>query len=166
MTVPLELRLISTADGPRLTFTPAKELAKLRAKTHRVKAGTLTPASSNPLAQVNAELVELRAEFTPAAGSEVSFNVRGCAIAYNAKSQELTVNGHRAPAPLRNGKQRLTIYCDRTGLEVFASDGLCYIPMPLQPKVSDLTLGAAVTSGEVKLSKLEAYELKSAWPTR
>ena len=33
MTVPLELQLISTADGPRLTFTPVKELAQLRAKT-------------------------------------------------------------------------------------------------------------------------------------
>lgn len=166
MTVPLELQLVSTADGPRLTFTPVKELAKLRAKTHRLKVGTLTPVSPNPLAQVNAELVELRAEFTPADGSEVTFKVRGCVIAYNAKSQELTVNGHRASAPLRNGKQLLTIYFDRTGLEVFASDGLCYVPMPFQPTATDLTLGATVTSGEVKFGQLEAYELKSAWPTR
>ncbi len=166
MTVPLELQLISTADGPRLTFTPVKELAKLRAKTHRIKAGTLTPTSPNPLAKVNAELVELRAEFTPTADSEVTFNVRGCAITYDAKKQELTVNGHRAPAPLRNGKQRLTIYCDRTGLEVFASDGLCYVPMPFQPKATDFTLGAAVKSGAVKFSKLDAYELKSAWTSK
>lgn len=166
MTVPLELQLISTADGPRMTFTPVKELAKLRAKTHRVRAGTLTPTSPDSLAKVNAELVELRAEFTPAADSEVTFNVRGCAITYDAKKQELTVNGHRAPAPLRNGKQRLTIYCDRTGVEVFASDGLCYVPMPFQPKAADLTLGAAVKSGTVKFSKLEAYELKSAWLTK
>jgi sucrose-6-phosphate hydrolase SacC (GH32 family) len=166
MTVPLELQLISTADGPRLTFTPVKELAKLRTKTHRVKAGTLTPTSPNPLAQVNAELVELCAVFTPTDGSEVTFNVRGCTIAYDATKQELTVNGHRAPAPLRNGKQRLTIYCDRTGLEVFASDGLCYVPMPFQPKAADLTIGATVTGGPVKFTKLEAYELKSAWLTK
>lgn len=166
MTVPLELQLISTPDGPRLTFTPVKELAKLRTKTHRVKAGTLTPRSPNPLAQVNAELVELRAEFTPTDGSEVTFNVRGCTIAYDATKQELTVNGHRAPAPLRNGKQRLTIYCDRTGLEMFASDGLCYVPMPFQPNAADLTIGATVTGGPVKFTKLEAYELKSAWLTK
>jgi hypothetical protein len=110
--------------------------------------------------------VELRAEFTPTDGSEVTFNVRGCTIAYDATKQELTVNGHRAPAPLRNGKQRLTIYCDRTGLEVFASDGLCYVPMPFQPKAADLTIGATVTGGPVKFTKLEAYELKSAWLTK
>lgn len=166
MTVPLELQLISTADGPRLTFTPVKELAKLRAKTHHVKAGTLTPATANPLAKVNAELVELRAEFTPAADSEITFNVRGASISYDSKKQELTVNGHRAPAPLRNGKQRLTIYCDRTGLEVFASDGLCYVPMPFQPKAGDLALAASVKNGDVKFGKLEVYELKSAWQAR
>ncbi|MBL9166255.1 MAG: glycoside hydrolase family 32 protein [Verrucomicrobiales bacterium] len=166
MTVPLELQLLSTADGPRLTFTPVKELAKLRAKTHRVKAGTLTSASPNPLAPVNAELVELRAEFTPADGSEVTFNVRGCVISYDATKQELTVNGHRTPAPLRGSEQRLTIYCDRTGLEVFASDGLCYVPMPFQPKPADRTLSVGVQSGAVKFSKLEAYDLKSAWKSK
>lgn len=166
MTIPLELKLVSTVDGPRMTFTPVNELTALRAKAHRLKAGTLTPGSANPLARVSAELVELRTEFTPVEGSEVTFNVRGCAIAYDAKKQELSVNGHRAPAPLQKGKQRLIIYCDRTGLEVFASDGLCYVPMPFQPKATDLELSAAVKSGSAKFSKMEAYELKSAWQTR
>ncbi len=166
MTVPLELKLVSTPEGPRMTFTPVSELTKLRAKAYRVNAGTLTPASANPLARVATELVELRTEFTPAEGSEITFNVRGCAITYDAKTQELIVNGHRAPAPLQKGKQRLTIYCDRTGLEVFASDGLCYVPMPFQPNAADLTLGASVKSGAANFSKLDAYELKSAWQTK
>jgi fructan beta-fructosidase len=166
MTVPLELQLLSTVDGPRLAFTPVKELAKLRAKTHRVKAGTLTSTSANPLAKVNAELVELRAEFTPTADSEVTFNVRGCAITYDAKKQELTVNGHRAPAPLRNGEQRLTIYCDRTGLEVFASDGLCYVPMPFQPKAGDHALLLQTKGGSAKITAMQVHELRSAWRTK
>ena len=166
MTVPLDLNLVSTADGPRLTFTPVKELAKLRAKTHRVKAGTLTPASANPLGKAGGELLELRAEFTPEDAGEVVFNVRGATIAYDAKKQELLVNGHRAPAPLRDGRQRLTIYCDRTGLEVFASDGLTYVPMPFQPKPEDQAITLSAKTGAAKFSKLEAYELKSAWPQR
>lgn len=166
MTVPLELQLLSTAEGPRLTFTPVRELAKLRAKTHRIKASTLTSTSPNPLAQLNAELVELRAEFDPSEDSEVTFNVRGCAIAYDARKQELTVNGHRAPAPLRNGKQRLTIYCDRTGLEVFASDGLCYMPMPFQPKTDDRALSLHVKGGSTKIAALEVHELRSAWKAK
>jgi hypothetical protein len=36
MTVPLELRLLTTVDGPRLTFTPVRELEALRAQSHRL----------------------------------------------------------------------------------------------------------------------------------
>jgi sucrose-6-phosphate hydrolase SacC (GH32 family) len=163
MTMPLELRLISTEDGPRMTFTPARELEVLRAKSHRFDGTTLAPGSANPLTRVQAELLEVRAEFTPSDTSEVIFTVRGATISYHAKRQELTVNGHRAPAPLRDGNQRLTIFCDRTGLEVFASDGLCYVPMPFQPKAADLALAAEAKGGSLRFDSLQVHELESAW---
>ena len=163
MTIPLELKLAATAEGPRLTWTPVKELDALRAKSHRFGAMTLQPDTANPLAGVKAELVELRAEFEPGDASEVAFMVRGARIVYDAKKQELAVNNHRAPAPLRAGKQRLTIFCDRAGLEVFASDGLTYVPMPFQPKADDLALGAEAKGGSAKVSALQVHELKSAW---
>ena len=163
MTIPLELKLTATVEGPRMTFTPVKELARLRAKTHRIKIATLTPTSKNPLAKLSAEMLELRAEFAPGDASEVVFTVRGASIAYDSKKQELMVNGHRAPAPLRDGRQRLTIFCDRTGLEVFASDGLTYVPMPFQPKADNLSIALEAKGGSVKFTTLEGYELKSAW---
>jgi len=163
MTLPLVLNLVATPGGPRLTWTPVKELAALRAKTHNFDAATLQPDSANPLAGVKAELVELRAEFEPGDASEVTFTVRGAAIVYDAKKQELAVNQHRAPAPLRNGKQRLTIFCDRMGLEVFASDGLTYVPMPFQPKPDDLALAVHAKGGSAKLAALQVHELKSIW---
>ena len=76
---------------------------------------------------------------------------------------DLVVNGHRAPAPLRDGRQRLTIFCDRTGLEVFASDGLTYVPMPFQPTADAHGLAAAVKGGPAKFLSLQVHELKSAW---
>jgi len=121
------------------------------------------PAGANPLAGVRAELVELRATFDPGDATEVAFTVRGATIVYDVKKQELTVNQHRAPAPLRGGRQRLTIYCDRTGLEVFASDGLTYVPMPFQPKGGDTTLTVEAKGGLAKFDTLEVHELKSAW---
>ena len=165
MTIPLELKLTTTPDGPRLTWTPVKELEALRVRTHKLAPMTLKPESPNPLADVKAELVELRAEFEPGDASEVAFTVRGATIVYDAKKQELVVNDHRASAPLRDGKQRLTLYCDRTGLEVFASDGLTYIPMPFQPKADDLTVGVQARGGSAKVNSLRVYELKSAWET-
>ena len=73
------------------------------------------------------------------------------------------MNNHRAPAPLRGGKQRLRIYCDRTALEVFASDGLTYVPMPFTPKADDMGLGIQVKGGSARMTALEVHELKSAW---
>ncbi len=163
MTIPLELKLSGTPEGPRLTWTPVKELSSLHAKTHGLDPVTLQPDSANPLAGVKSELVELRAEFEPGDAAEVAFTVRGATITYDAKKQELVVNKHRAPAPLRGGKQRLTIFCDRTALEVFASDGLTYVPMPFQPKADDLTLGVQAKGGSAKITALEVHELRSAW---
>ena len=165
MTLPLELRLLETPEGPRLTWSPVKELASLRAKAHVFKPMLLQPESENPLAGIKAELVELRAEFEPGA-AETIFTVRGAAIAYDAQRQELIVNGQRAAAPLRGGAQRVTIYCDRTALEIFASDGLTYVPMPFTPKPSDLALGLQTKNGNTRIKSLEVYELKAAWHSR
>jgi fructan beta-fructosidase len=163
MTVPLELKLTATSDGPRLTFTPIRELEALRAKSHRLNGTRLAPGAANPLADIQPELVELRAEFEPEETVEVAFTVRGATIVYDAKKQELSVNKHRVPAPLRAGKQRLTIYCDRTGLEIFASDGLTYVPMPFQPKAGDRALAIDAKNGAVKFGSIQVHELKSAW---
>jgi fructan beta-fructosidase len=163
MTIPLELKLTATLDGPRLTFTPVKELQVLRTQSHRHPPITLTPQSPNPLARIEAELIELQAEFTPAEAAEVQFTVRGARIVYDSATAELRVNDHTARAALRDGKQRITLYCDRTGLEVFAGDGLTYVPLPFQPEAGQRSLGVAVTRGSARFSTLEIHPLRSAW---
>ncbi len=89
--------------------------------------------------------------------------VGGATIVYDTRKQELIVNGHRAPAPLREGRQRLTLYADRTGLEVFASDGLTYVPKPFQPRPADLGIAVASKDAPVKFTSLRVYPLKSIW---
>jgi len=163
MTIPLELKLATTPQGPRLTWTPVKELANLHAKTHIFDPMTLKPGDKNPLDAMNAELVEVRVEFEPGDASEVVFNIRDAMVIYAPKKQELSVAGHRAPAPLRDGKQRLTIYCDRTSLEVFASDGLTYMPMPFNTKPDNRKLFFETRGGAAKITALEVHELRSAW---
>ena len=163
MSIPQELKLIGTPEGPRLTRQPVNELQSLRVRSWHFAPATLQPESANVLAEVKAELVELQAHFEPGDASEVDFNVRGATIVYDAKKQELAVNDHRAPAPLLDGKQQLRIYCDRAALEVFAGGGLTYVPMPFTPKAGDLALGLRVKGGSVRMTALEVYELKSAW---
>lgn len=166
MSIPLELRLGSTENGPRLTFAPAGELESLRTKSHSINTRSLKQGDPNPLDSVRAELIELRAEFEPGTANEIVFLVRGATIVYDAQKQELVVNGHRAAAPLSNGRQGLTIFCDRNGLEVFASGGLCYVPMPFIPKADDLSVGIAVPEGEIRNFSAAVHELRSAWTSR
>ncbi len=165
MTIPLELRLTKTDEGPRLSFTPVKELESLRSKSRRLEVGALGPGDDNPFAFADAELVEIRAEFEADPGADVVFRVRGVDVVWESKTSELIVNGHRAGAPLRGGRQRLVIYCDRTGLEVFASDGLCYLPMPVNVAAAERGSSVRVQGGSVRFQNLEFHELGSAWST-
>ncbi|MFM7249953.1 MAG: glycoside hydrolase family 32 protein [Planctomycetaceae bacterium] len=163
MTVPLELGLVSTPEGPRMTFRPVAELASLRTASHRIPIEVLAPGDPISLAGVSAELVEIRAGFEPAAGTDVAFRVRGVDVVWESKTGEIVVHGHRAPAPARDGRQQLVILADRTGLEVFAAGGLTYVPMPVNPRADDLAAGVAAIGGPVRVHALEIHELGSAW---
>ncbi|MFN9347563.1 MAG: glycoside hydrolase family 32 protein [Planctomycetota bacterium] len=163
MTVPLEIKLLGTPEGPRMTFTPVKELESLRTRTTTFDPIVLKPGDRNPFDALQLELLEIRAEIEPSEASEIVFNIRDSMIIYDSNQQEITVNGQRAWAPLRDGKLRLTIYCDRTGLEVFASDGLCYIPMPFNANPENQKIFLETRGNAASIRKLEVHELRSAW---
>ena len=96
MTIPLELRLTTTKAGPRLTYTPVKELPALRVKTHRMEAVSLSPGADNPLSAIKGKLLEIHAEFEPGDATEIAWHVRGATIVYDVLQQELIVNGQRS----------------------------------------------------------------------
>ena len=161
MTLPLVLTLVSTPEGPRMAYNPAKETRSLRKDTRALKAKSLQPGAT-PTLVGEAELLELEADFEPG-DATTTFHVRGATVAYDAAKQELSVNGHKAPAPLLGKRQRITVFCDRTGLEVFASDGLCYVPMPFQPRPDDLKVSAESSGAPVRLRRVALHALKSIW---
>jgi sucrose-6-phosphate hydrolase SacC (GH32 family) len=163
MSLPLELNLISTPDGPRMTWTPVEELESLRAVSHALGEISIDENSPESLAEIRSELMEVRAAFTPGDAEEVTFTVRGITVVFDVRTQEIIVNGHRAPASLHNGKQNVTIYVDRVGLEVFTSNGLTFVPMPVQPKPEDTGISVSARGGTVAFDNLDVYELKSAW---
>jgi sucrose-6-phosphate hydrolase SacC (GH32 family) len=164
LTFPCELKLRSTPEGPRLTWTPVKELAALRGQAHIVAPCDLKTDGANPFANVAGELLEIHAELEPAADSVVEFEIRGLSIRYDTAKQELEVGGTRAPAPLLDGRLRLTVFTDRTMFTIFASDGLTYLPFPHIAREGERTLNLHTTRGTAKLGRAEVYELQSIWP--
>lgn len=164
MSLPLEMKLISTPDGPRLTWMPVKELESLRAKTHSLGAFSVKDTEFRAMSADDGDrLLEIRAEFEPGDGGEITFDVRGVPIVFDAKKQEISVNGKHAPAPLIGGKQRIAIFADRTSLEVFASDGLTFVPMPIHLNTINNFLSLTTVNSTAKFSRCDVYELKSAW---
>ena len=137
MSLPMELKLVTTPAGPRMTWTPVEELKALRGKAHRIDALTLNPGDANPLADIHGDALEIRVKITPGEAKQFSLNVRGASVVYDAATQEVLLNGQRAKVPLHNGSLELAIYLDRTTIEVFTDGGLVYMPQPFISKAEN-----------------------------
>lgn len=163
MSIPLELKLVKTTQGLRLTRTPVKELETLREKTYNIKPTRLKEGSANPLSAIQAELLEIRTEITPGKAKEITLDIHGLPIVYDVVKQQLQINGVNATAPLVNGKLDLIIYVDRIGVEVFTADGLLFMPVNVNIDTSKKALSLSVKGGEARIGKTTIYELKSTW---
>ncbi len=162
MCFPCELTLRTTPDGVRLCFQPVKEIEKLHAKPHTLKAQSLKPGE-NPLSIINGELFDLRAEFEPGDAAEVGFYVRGTFVSYDAKNEELICKDRRVALKPAGGKVRVQILADRTSLEIFGNDGVVYMPMPVISKEQDKSLAVFAKGGTARITALDVFELRSAW---
>lgn len=161
--IPMEQKLVHARDGIRLTRMPVKELEGLRAKAYKLGSLTLKENGINPLKDISIELVEMRMEIEPGHAKDIVLNVRGVPVTYNVAKQELMVDGITAPAPLQNGKLSLIVYADRTGIEIFVNNGLLYMPININLNQDNKSLSLSTKGGVVKVSNLDAYELKSIW---
>ena len=163
MSLPMEHKLVRTSDGIRLMRMPVKELEQLRAKTYSLGNKTIKENSINPLKDIRVELAEIRMELTPGKAKEIRLDVRGVPVTYQVNSQQLVVDGVTAPVPLQNGRLSLLIYADRTGLEIFANNGLVFMPININIDSSNRLLSLSAKGGPVNVSGLKVYELRSIW---
>lgn len=163
MSIPMEHKLVQTADGTRLTRMPVKELKSLRVKNYNLGNVTVKENGKNPLKDISAELAELRMTIAPGKAEVVTLNIRGVDVVYNVVSKELVVDGIKAPVTLVNGKLSLIVYADRTGLEIFANDGLVFMPININLDKNNFSMSLSSKGGTVKVTNLSVYEIKSIW---
>lgn len=163
MSIPLELKLVHTPQGLRLTRTPVKELENIRKKTFTVKPARLKEGGANPLSNIHAELLEIRTTIEPGKAKEITLDIHGLPVVYDVSKQQLQINGVNATAPLVNGKLDLILYVDRIGVEVFTADGLLFMPVNVNIDTSKQTLSLSAKGGDAQLRKMTVYELKSTW---
>jgi fructan beta-fructosidase len=163
MSLPLEHKLVQTTEGIRLTRMPVKEVEGLRNKTYKFGQLSIKENGSNPLKNINIELAEVRLAIEPGKAKEVVLDVRGVPVVYNVVTNELVVDGVKAPVTLVNGKLNLIVYADRTGLEIFVNNGLVFMPININLADANRSVSLSAKGGTAKVTNLQVYELKSIW---
>jgi sucrose-6-phosphate hydrolase SacC (GH32 family) len=170
MSIPMELKLVSTGEGPRLARVPVKELEKLRIKTHSALPMTMKTGNVTLKELMGQEILsndfKLQTELMPGEKSLITFDLHGVAVAYDSSKKELVVNGHRVAAPLVEGKLKLDIYVDRTGVEVFANQGMIYVPIPVNISPANRNASFTVSNEPCLFGATRLYQLDSIWQTK
>ena len=165
MTVPSELSLHTTDDGARLRMMPAAELATLRTRTHQW-SDVVLHEHENPLAAINADLLDLETEFEAAAGAEICVTVRGFRVVYDAAAASLSACGTVTDLRPLDGVVRLRILLDLTSIEVYGNDGRVYIPRVVFPEDGNHSIGMTCRTGTATAHYIRVHEMKSSWQPR
>jgi fructan beta-fructosidase len=163
MNFPVVLTLRTTDDGVRMFAEPVREIETLHAKKHEWKGVAVAAGGESPLKDLRGELFHIVAEFEPGNAAEFGVTVRGTAVAYDVKAQQLRTKGGQAPLKLDGGKVRLEVLADRLSLEIFANRGRVYMPVTMTPPDDNLSLDVFSKGGTATLVSLEVWELRSAW---
>ena len=121
-------------------------------------------AGSDPVGEVEGELMHVRATLRPAGATKCGFVVRGTEVAYDVAGRKLTCLDKAAPLSPIDGTIRLELLVDRTSIEIFANDGEVYMPMGIVPPENNKSIRILAEGGPVKIESLEIHHLKSAWP--
>ncbi len=163
MDFPVQLTLETTGSTPLMFVNPVNELAALRTGTNTWPSQPLANGS-NVLAGVTGEAFEIDAQFQPGVAAGVTFTLDGVQVTYNCQAQQLSCEGiTNALIPI-NGIITLQILVDRGFLEIFANNGLVYMPMSTMPLAGRQPISLAANGSGAQLLSLSLYNLASAWP--
>ena len=155
ITLPRELTLRTTPEGPRLFRQPIRELETLHDDEDVWTNRTLRANQTLPLAP-SGDLFRLQAEVTLDEGATLTFNVRGAKVTFTRQSMSCSAK----PVPVST-LTNFEVLIDRTSIETFANDGAASMSKCFLPTESGLSLRA--TGGRATIKQLKLIRLKSAW---
>jgi len=141
MSVPMELGLRKCADGGlRMSYRPAKELGPLFHVVQERAAAPLPGGERVSLGEMPMSArVELRCALEESSCFEAILN--GVKVTYDADARKVTV-GEAAYDWLSDDNSHfdVTIFLDRSSIELFSADGATYIARLLVPRKGESTL--------------------------
>ncbi|MBL8995096.1 MAG: glycoside hydrolase family 32 protein [Spirochaetia bacterium] len=163
MNFPTELSLRSTADGLRLCTLPIREIKTLHTNTRIFENVAATPEGTR-LPGVEGDLFDISAELSPDAETEeLGLMVRGIPITYRIGPAQLVCADRSATLKPEGNWVKLRLLVDRVSIEIFANEGLVYMPMAVLPKDGERGISVFAKGGAPKTVKLTVHSLASAW---
>lgn len=149
MAVPNRLQLKQTENGLRLRMWPVKQIDKLRVREVPVQGKEVAIPSG---------LIDFSAEWAGA----LDVQVNGIRIQFDPSTNKLRAGEKEAPLSGNPKKFKLRVLADVTSVEIYAQDGLVWMPLFYIPKPDEFKglrfLGDAGNKG-----KFRAFELKGVW---
>jgi fructan beta-fructosidase len=164
MTVPVDLSLRSTPDGPRLFAAPVPELQALRGQSRTLARVEMSPGD-NALAGLEGDLFEVDTVLELEGDAVVTLAVGGAEVVLSAPEKTVRCGGVEAPLPLDEDERvRLQVLVDRGSIEIFAGDGRVAVSegVLLPPGLKPLAL--SVSGGRARVVSLDLWELGTIWP--
>ena len=150
--LPRELRLKRFPEGLRVLQFPVRELERLREGT------------SVPFGAFEGELVEAIVDVRPAPSAHLVWSFRGVEISYDAARGILGTPCGSMGWPLQAGRLQARIFIDRTGMEIFSSDGLICLPIDRAlPETGNRRLALVKGAERTYDDRSRAYRLRSIW---
>jgi sucrose-6-phosphate hydrolase SacC (GH32 family) len=162
MTFPVELTLKTTDDGPRLHFWPVREIENLYQEKKALEEIEL---SEDPtvLPTDGHDLLDIHTTINVGDADEIELNLRGTPLVYNISSQEISCCNRTAQLITVAGNIHLRVLLDRASIEVFAADGLVYIPHSVIPQDHNYTCFLQTRGGRCLAKTVTITKLNSSW---
>jgi sucrose-6-phosphate hydrolase SacC (GH32 family) len=159
---PVDLTLHTTEDGLRMFAFPVKEIESIHRKKYawtdlQLKLG------QNTLSEFSGELFDIDAEFEIGNAEAFGFWINAYTVEYHSGKSELSCDGVKSKLKPIGRKIRLRILVDRASIEIFANDGLVYMPIRALPTGHEGGIEVFSKGGKTKLRNLKIYELNSIW---
>ena len=161
MSVPMEMRLITTSCGERLSLKPIEELSTLYDKEFTFTGGGIEELSHIP-PQCLSEAMDISMAMTFASGRLIALTIRGLLLVYNPDTQRLIMPWGAYKLMPINGELKLRILVDRCSMELFSGDGVFHLSAAISPDPSDTAIRAVDIDPATGID-FSVHTIKNIW---
>jgi fructan beta-fructosidase len=163
LSFPATMHLRRINDKYHLCRWPIKEIELLYGRQWSLSGNRSVAEVNQEWAKADVEASDITIEFMPKAGEDLTFNLRGSMLRYDAAKNQLHFKRYVMKHALNSdGSVRLRILIDRASLEIFLNDGIGVLTHSEVHDLDNRALSIEGGAGAV-IKKMELHELTSSW---